>query len=126
MDEQEAYCSNCGAVSAEVKANAKGIVFIPLDKIIPYGTLLITCGIFLNIIGFILFQKIIPIFFGIGLAIAVVGIVMVAQYKKTLKFGQNYTVKHKNDDENPKCRFCNNPLKQDGKYCTLCGSKARY
>ncbi|HOP10532.1 MAG TPA: hypothetical protein PK629_03475 [Oscillospiraceae bacterium] len=126
MDDLDAYCPMCGTVSYIVKQNSNGKIFIPLDKIIPYGTLLITCGILLNVIGFIIFQKIIPIFFGLGLAIAVVGIVIVAKYKKTVEFGRNYAANHKYNDEGEKCRFCKNTLYKYSKYCPLCGSKINH
>lgn len=125
MENPDTYCSKCGTISHVVKENAKDRIFIPIDKIIPYGALLIMSGIVINIIGFVAAQRIIPIVFGIGFAITVAGILLTAMYKKSNESGRRHAAALKCDIEEDKCRFCHNNLKSNSKYCSLCGSKVR-
>lgn len=125
IDNLDIYCSKCGTLSHVAKENAKDKIFIPIDKIIPYGALLIACGILINIIGFFATQRIIPIIFGIGFAITVAGILLTAMYKKSNESGRRHAAALKCDIEEDKCRFCHNNLKSNSKYCSLCGSKVR-
>ena len=126
IDNLDIYCSKCGTLSHVAKENAKDKIFIPIDKIIPYGALLIACGILINIIGFFATQRIIPIIFGIGFAITILGIILISMYKKSNEVGRKNRETFKNDIEEDKCGFCHATLKQSGKYCPLCGSKVRH
>lgn len=122
IDNLDIYCSKCGTLSHVAKENAKDKIFIPIDKIIPYGVLLIACGILINIIGFFATQRIIPIIFGIGFAITILGIILISMYKKSNEVGRRHAATLKCDPEEDKCRFCHNNLKVNSKYCSFCGS----
>lgn len=122
LEKNDVYCSQCGKISYLVKQNAKGQMFVRLDKIIPVGIYLIIIGLLLLCL-FIIFFKRVYLLFGLSLAICSVGIVILSKYKDAVNYSRMNSKSFNNNISKQKCGYCYSDLRTDGKYCTLCGSK---
>ncbi len=124
MSTTDAYCPMCGKISAVVKQNTKGKLFIRLDKVIPIGISITLIGLSLLFL-FLFILHDFPIVFGFSIGITTIGIALLTKFKKALQFGRENAARKDEHLSTPKCNYCFSVLHINGKYCTLCGSKIK-
>lgn len=128
LSETVAYCPACGALSPHLRKNAKGMLFIPLDKLVPTGAVIVASSFVVLLIGFALFANLAPVFLCVGVVGCVVGGMLVVKYKATVQAAKDEVAKKREREPDPgqiSCKLCEETLEAGSRYCTFCGSKVK-